>query len=138
MRRVLTATVLAILVVLGAQFRAPIQTVYSLASSHHPETYTELYFDNVVKLPTRVTVGKLYKFGFQVVNHESQAMTYHYQITMQHNQTTQTLVSGDLILPADGVATVPVLFSVDQLDQLTTITVSLVAQHELISFRSQS
>jgi FlaG/FlaF family flagellin (archaellin) len=138
MRRVITATALAVLIVLGAHFHTPIQSAYSLASSHHPETYTELYFDNVVKLPTRVTAGKPYNFSFEVVNHEAKAMSYHYQVTVQTNQTSRTLASGDLLLKADGVAKVPVPITVNQVNLLSTITVSLAAQHESISFRSQS
>ncbi len=136
--RILALELLIVLVVLGVMFKTPIHSAYALASTHQPETYTELYFTNVVSLPKQVTVGRIYNFGFKVVNHESRIMTYHYAVTIQYGTTTQVLATKTVAVPAAGSAIIPVSFEIDQLNQLATLKVTLAEQHESISFRSQS
>lgn len=64
------------------------------------ETFTELYFDDYSKLPTKSVVGEAINFSFTVHNLEGKTTTYPYSVYFEYPSGQKvTLKTGQLIIP---------------------------------------
>jgi hypothetical protein len=54
---------------------------FKQATTHRPERFSELYFNNPLALPEVVQPGQVLPVTFVIHNHEAQDMTYHYQVS---------------------------------------------------------
>lgn len=59
----------------------------ALATTVKPETFTELYFENNVTLPSSVNPYQPYYFRFTIHNIENKVMTYPYEVYLQAGMT---------------------------------------------------
>jgi hypothetical protein len=126
------------LIVLGFKFHGTIGQAYSLATTHQPEPYSELYFTNPSKLPLYSPAGKLEVLNFVITNHEGSRHNYSYSIeeTRQgHSQTYQSTVFS----LADGASlTRSVSYILPRSYQSIKITISLDGSSQQINFMSKS
>jgi uncharacterized membrane protein len=130
--------ILASVLTIGIIQRSSALHAYRLATSHSPETYTELYFNESTKLPTTVTAGRSYSYSVHVANHELTAYTYILVATITvPNQLPTTSESSFTMAPGTSSDTT-FNFSLSHVHQTATITVALKNQQQLIEFRSQS
>ena len=68
-----------------------ISKAFTLATTHQPERYTQLYFTSPAKLPSYAATGQTQTVPFSVVNDNAQPVSYSYQvITTIGNVTTRT------------------------------------------------
>jgi hypothetical protein len=70
--------VLIIVAFLYANKNPEIRKTITLATTHQPETFTELYFENPNSLPVKVEPGEKYSFAFTIHNLENKDMAYPY------------------------------------------------------------
>jgi uncharacterized membrane protein len=115
-------------------YRGPIVQAFTLATTHQPETYTELYFVNSSALPTYAPAQKNQNVTFHITNHEAKQMNYTYAIVqdgVQLSRSTVTLSNGQGI-------DIPFSFMIAQPSSATQISVHLENRSEHIDFRSKS
>ncbi|SRR5258708_1512568 len=141
-RRVVAASIVVAFVfstVAIAYMASPaVRQSFVLATSMHPEQYSELYLDNATHLPTSAPAGKPRSFSFRVVNHEGLTATYHYEVNMTVGQKATTVTSGVLVL-ADGQGkSTTVIFTVPTAGLSPTVQVRLVGRPQTVQFRTQS
>lgn len=111
---------------------------FALASSMHPESYTELYLDNSTHLPTSAPAGKPRSFAFHISNHEGRQTTYHYLIVMVLGQQATAVSSGSLTLNDGAGLSETVSFTVPKPGLDPMIQVQLEGRPESVQFRTQS
>lgn len=127
-----------VIVAFGAAGHTRLAHAYHLATSHSPETYTELSFEHVTKLPTQVTAGRLYKYTVHLANHEAVIQTYRLVATVAvpgvHDQVTVATVR----LRSGDAADKTFSFSLPVVQKAAIVTVSLPAKGQSITFRTHS
>lgn len=75
-----------------------ISNVITLATTHQPEKFTELYFEDHINLPKIITRWKQYSFVFTVHNLENQNMDYAYEVYLQRDEQKIIIDSGEFSL----------------------------------------
>ena len=83
-----------------------------MATTHQPETLTELYFTNYQTIPKKAQPGKQYQISFTAVNHEGSQTKYPYRVLLVSDEGIQHVQEGSLTLDnmQAKVTTVPVVF----------------------------
>jgi len=117
--------------------RGSLAKAYSLATSHQPERYTELYFNNAGQLPSYSPTGKSRTISFHITNHEARLMTYHFQTAVTVNNQT-TITRGEVRLGQNQGADRSVSYVIPRPNLPAKIVVMLSERNLQISFRSTS
>jgi len=142
-RRSLIRTAVSICLVVsiaavGIAQRTPLAHAYHLATSRYPESYTELSFDQVAKLPTQVTAGGAYSYTVHVANHEGAVQTYELVATLATPGVTTATQTVTIRLQDGASADQTFTFSLPLAQTAAVVTVSLPAQQQSITFRTRS
>jgi len=75
-----------------------IKEAIALATTHKPETFTELYFENHIDLPKTINRWQQYSFTFTIHNLEYKDMDYRYVVYLERDneKTTLSLTNNNL------------------------------------------
>lgn len=104
-----------------------------LATTRQPETFTELFFENPLALPQKITHGKKYQFSFTIHNLESKDMTYPYVVYLSRDGVKTIIDQKTLTLHHDESKTISE--SIGPLKVIRKqIIVELTTNHQIISF----
>ena len=96
--------IIVTLVIGGYHFRN--SKVFVDATTHQPERYTELYFNNPTHLPTAIGIGQQLSVGFVTHNLEARSMTYPYTLAlMTDNGKILVEKQADFTLPSGNTKT---------------------------------
>lgn len=138
-RKALTISTLALIVISGAVvgmtiYKGAIAQAVTLATTHRPETFTELYFVNSSALPSYSPAQRVQHVSFHITNHEAKQMTYTYVISQDATQIAHAMVTLD-----DGKGTdIPFSFMIAVPNSTTQLSVHLENRSEHVDFRSKS
>ena len=105
-----------------------------LATTHQPETFTELYFEDHLDLPQKIELRKNQFFRFTIHNLEYQDMTYKYEIRAIDDKESRTLSSKSASLTHDEYKTFYQSFNLATSSGRMKIQVSLVNKDQPIHF----
>src|SRR4030066_784123 len=99
---VLLITVLCLLAVGAFQFVKynSVKKVIILATTRELQTFTELYFENHLSLPGRITLFKENNFKFTIHNLENKDMEYPYKVYID-TDSKKKVISTDSVLIED-------------------------------------
>lgn len=118
-------------------FQDNIARAWSFATSHQPERYTELYFNDPAHLPSYAPAGKIQSVVFVIVNHEAEARTYTYRMSIRIGKVTTTRTA--TVTLRDGQsATGTIQFKIPLPNEQVYGTVDLLGTGQHLAFRSQS
>lgn len=99
-----------------------------------PDRFTELYFDNNLALPTKVTSGPT-AFEFGVRNDEGETITYPYTVSLiVPGRATRVLRQGDITLASGGASNMHESISIPAGTTSAEISVQLPMQQQEIHF----
>jgi hypothetical protein len=115
-----------------------VDNTLALATTHQPETFTELYFNNSWSLPKTVTAGVPASFSYHVTNYEAKDNLYEAQATLVEDGASTTIARGRFLLTNGEGKDVSVTFTPTAPNQQLELIVALPAQKESIHFWSQS
>lgn len=136
--KVLVGSFSVILLSCGIFFSNSIAHAYDLATTHSTESFSELYFDNVSKLPLYSPAGKIQHFKFHITNHKGAPKVYVYQLT-EITEGNQTIFTSKNITLKDGQGIdIPFTFSIPTPNSSTQITVQLIGMSQKIEMVSKS
>lgn len=111
---------------------------YIKATSHLPETYTELYFSNPNSLPTSTASGVV-PIDFTIHNNEARTMTYTYDIDATSPSGQTALLAEDKVtLKNNQTAKVTNSSNIHSIVGRTEISVVLLGQTETIHYWVES
>jgi len=105
-----------------------------LATSVKPETYTELYFENHLSLPNKVTLFKKNNFKFMIHNLEGKDTEYPYEVYIDINGEEKTVCTDSVFLKNTEYKTIPVDFTITMRIQRAEVVVNLIDKNQQISF----
>jgi hypothetical protein len=136
------AVVIAALILISASIASTAVSIYrdnivhafTLATTHQPEQYSELFFAHSSHLPSFVPVLKPQRIVFHITNHEASPTTYTYVVTQDGVQ----LARGDVTLPDGQGMDVPFTFMNAQANHESQLSVHLIGRAQHIDFRCKS
>jgi len=106
----------------------------TLATTHQPEAFTELSFNDSTHLPIYSPVHKIEHVVFHIANHEAKTIDYVYTVKQDALQITHTSIT----LQDGQSVDVPFTYVISTPSTATQISVQLDGRSEHIDFRSNS
>lgn len=126
---------LAIAIIVAGAHSSGVKHALQLATTHQPERFSELYFNDQSHLPTVVSVQTTKQFSFHTANHEANATHYNYVVIVGSNNDSHILKSGSFTLGYGASIDVPVSYSLPKPQQDYQIIVELIDRPQQIMFR---
>lgn len=105
-----------------------------LATTVKPETFTELYFDNHLSLPNKVTLFKENNFKFTIHNLENKDMEYPYEVYIDVNREKQMIDKSSVLIKNNEYKTIAVDFTITIPIQRFKVVVNLINKNKQIYF----
>lgn len=105
-----------------------------LATSVKPETYTELYFENHLSLPNKVTLFKKNNFKFTIHNLENKDMKYPYEVYIDINGEKKIIYINSVFIKNNEYKTITADFIITIPIQRAEIVVNLINKKQQINF----
>jgi hypothetical protein len=102
-----------------------------LATTKKPETLTELYFQDHLGLPSRVTTDQQYSFAFTIHNLEHQDMDYPYEIYILQGQEKQYLDKNSVSVKENETITIQQAFILSEPLTRAKVVVELIDKQSL-------
>lgn len=122
-----------ILMIQYARSNPAIMRQVTLATTRIPESFTELYFENHINLPTQIESGKYYTYEFTIHNLENRDMEYPYTVYLERGDNQTAIDQGIVEVKKDEYKTVE--NKVGPLKSLRTkVVVELTDKNQIISF----
>lgn len=106
-------------------------------SKAQPETFTELYFEDYLHLPSEVVSGQPYSFRFTLHNLEGKDMGYTYEVYLEVGQTKVIFDGGDVFVKNNGYKSIQERFATASIFPKAAVVVDLVNKHQQIDFLIQ-
>jgi hypothetical protein len=128
-------TLTIILFIILEVFAIPsVRASWALATTVKPETYTELYFENQLNLPSIVKANQQYYFDFTIHNLENQNMTYPYEVYLQTGDVKLPIDRNTVTIKNSQYKTVQEGFSINVPFIKSEIVVNLINKNQQIDF----
>jgi len=110
-----------------------------LATTVKPETFTELYFENHLQLPTTPTLYKTVNFAFTVHNLEYKDTTYQYEVYIECQQKgcngeKQMIDKGNITLKQDEYKTISETYTLTLPTRKIQVITNLINKNQRIFF----
>ena len=105
-----------------------------LATTRELQTFTELYFENHLSLPGRITLFKENNFKFTIHNLENKDMEYPYEVYIDTNGEKQIISTDSVLIEDNGYKTISVVFTITIQIPRSRVVVNLIDKNEQINF----
>jgi uncharacterized membrane protein len=105
-----------------------------LATTVKPETFTELYFEDHLSLPNKVTLFKENNFKFVIHNLESKDMEYPYEVYIDVNREKQMIDKSSVLIKNNEYKTILEEFTITVPMQRVKVVVNLMGKNQQIHF----
>jgi hypothetical protein len=100
----------------------------------HNQTYTELAFNNVNKLPSTIPNNNQVKFSFMIHNVEGKTVSYPFVITLEKGNTYKVLKIGTVTLTPNNAVSIPENLSIQETSQRQEVEITLTSLKQSIDF----
>ena len=105
-----------------------------LATTVKPETFTELYFDDHLSLPNKITLFKEDNFKFTIHNLENKDMEYPYEVYIDVNGEKQMIDKSSVLIKNNEYKTITENFTITVPMQRVKVVVNLIDKNQQIHF----
>jgi hypothetical protein len=105
-----------------------------LATTVKPETFTELYFEDHLSLPNKVTLFKENNFKFTIHNLENKDMEYPYEVYIDVNREEQMINKSSVLIKNNEYKTITEAFTIIVPIQRAKVVVNLISKNQQIHF----
>ncbi len=106
-----------------------------LATTRKPETFTELYFEDHLSLPDKVTLFKENNFNFTIHNLENKDMEYKYEIYVDITKEKKQMIDkGSVLIKNNEYKTISEEFTITVPIQRVKVAVNLISKSQQIHF----
>ena len=107
---------------------------FLLATTVKPESFTELYFEDHLSLPSEVTLFKENHFKFTIHNLENKDMEYPYEVYIEENEKKQSIDKRHVLIKDNESKKIPVNFTITMPMQRAKVVVNLINKNQQIHF----
>lgn len=115
-----------------------IREMITLATTVKPETFTELYFENHTKLPSKIELSHLYTFAFTLHNLEYKDMDYPYEVYIEVEGKKQYLDQRTVSIKKNRYKTINENFTFTLPKGRVKVVVNLINKNQQIDFWIES
>src|SRR5665648_1036317 len=105
-----------------------------LATTKKPETFTELYLEDHLSLPNKVTLFKENNFKFTIHNLENKVVVYIYEVYIDVNREKQMIDKNSVIIKNNEYKTITEDFTITVPSQRVKVVVNLMGKNQQIHF----
>ena len=105
-----------------------------LATTVKPETFTELYFEDHLSLPNKVTLFNENNFKFTIHNLENKDMEYPYEVYIDLNGEKQMIDKSSILIKNNEYKTISEDFILTIPIQRVKVVVNLISKSQQIHF----
>jgi len=105
-----------------------------LATTVKPETFTELYFEDHLTLPNKVTLFKENNFKFTIRNLENKDMVYIYEVYIDVNREKQMIDKNSVLIKKNEYKTITEDFTITVPTQRVKVVINLIGKNQQIHF----
>lgn len=105
-----------------------------LATTVKPETFTELYFEDHLSLPNKVTLFKENSFKFTIHNLENKDMIYIYEVYIDVNREKQMIDKSSVLIKNNEYKTISENFTITIPTQRVKAVIDLINKNQQIHF----
>jgi tetratricopeptide (TPR) repeat protein len=105
-----------------------------LATTVKPETFTELYFEDHLSLPNKVTLFKENNFRFTIHNLENKDMVYIYEVYIDVNREKQMIDKNSVLIKNNEYKTITEDFTITVPMQRVKAVINLIGKNQQIHF----
>ena len=105
-----------------------------LATTVKPETFTELYFEDHLSLPNKVTLFKENNFKFTIHNLENKDMIYIYEVYIDVNREKQMIDKNSVLIKNNEYKTITEDFTITVPTQRVKVVINLIGKNQQIHF----
>ncbi len=102
-----------------------------------PESYTELYFEDILKLPKVFKINEEKEFSFTIHNLENKKVLYNYTVMANASDSASLLDKGQVSLDHDKSKTITEKFTIRSPHQKVKLTVNLENINQSIHFYTE-
>lgn len=100
-----------------------------------PETFTELYFTNHLRLPTKVSSGTKQEFSFTIHNLEGKDVRYLYQVVLLEGGENKLLDTKEVSVPKGEFKNINESFVASVPSDKTRVLVTLPFKEQFIDYK---
>jgi hypothetical protein len=111
-----------------------VKEVLVLVVTGKPETFTELYFENHLPLPSKIDYHQENKFNFIIHNLENKDMEYLYEVYLDENGKKQEIDKNFVFIKKNEYKTISEYFTITLPTTRARITVNLVNENQQVYF----
>ena len=111
-----------------------VKEAFILATTVKPETFTELYFEDHLSLPNKVTLFKENNFKFTIHNLENKDMVYIYEVYIDVNSEKQMIDKSSVSIKNNEYKTITEDFTITVPMQRVKVVVNLINKNQQIHF----
>ena len=130
--------ILAVLFVIGTYWiyvTVPgVREAVVLATTVKPETFTELYFENHLSLPSTIIYGEDNKFKFTLHNLENKDMNYTYEVYINLNGEKQIIDQSSVFVKSGEYKTIDEDFTISLPTARVEVIANLINKNQQIDF----
>jgi len=105
-----------------------------LATTVKPETFTELYFENHLSLPSKIAYYKENDFKFTIHNLENKDMEYQYEVYIDANGEKQMIDKRSVLIKNNEYKTITENFTITIPMQRVKVVINLINKNQQIHF----
>jgi len=106
-----------------------------LATTVKPETFTELYFEDHLSLPDKITLFKKNNFKFTIHNLENKDMEYKYEIYVDVTKEKKRMIDkGSVLIKNNEYKTISEEFTIRIPIRRVKVAVNLISKSQQIHF----
>ncbi len=106
----------------------------ALATSAKPETFTELYFEDHLSLPSKITYYEDNRFTFTIHNLENKDMDYPYEVYVDVNGERQIIEKASVFVESGEYKTIDEDFTITLPTARAEVVVNLMGKNQQIDF----
>ena len=111
-----------------------LKEVLILATTVKPETFTELYFENHLSLPDKVTLFKENNFKFTIHNLENKDMEYPYEVYIDVNREKQMIDKSSVLIKNNEYKTISEEFTITIPIKRVKVAINLISKNQQMHF----
>jgi len=119
---------------LVVEYMPSVKEALILAATVKPETFTELYFEDHLSLPNKVTLFKENNFKFTIHNLENKDMEYPYEVYIDVNREKQMIDKSSVLIKNNEYKTISEAFTITVPIQRAKVVVNLISKNQQIHF----
>ena len=119
---------------LVVEYMPSVKEALILAATVKPETFTELYFEDHLSLPNKVTLFKENNFKFTIHNLENKDMVYIYEVYIDVNREKQMIDKNSVSIKNNEYKTITKDFTITVPTQRVKAVINLIGKNQQIHF----